>query len=342
MNEPKLEIKLSFIAGLERVVLKEINQCPDFHVAKKNENSFYLDFTRDLANIKRLRSVSQAYIVIQDFKYNPLYISKHKSILGNIIEIIINENRNAFKTFKITCAGSSSSEVRSIAEYIQKTYGLIKREKADTKIHIIKIGNVWEIGAQITPRPLSVRDYKAKNMSGAMDSTIAYALNSFCELEKAKSYLNIFSGSATLLIEAGQCYSNLERLIGFDNSKKHLSLAMQNIKKAKLVTKIQLKEKDIFDKPNLGIFDAITSDLPFGMAISKGENLKALYQCFIEYCENTLSKEGKLAIYTSEYEILEKIILGSRFHVIKKLELKFITNVNAYLKPKIFVCKLKS
>jgi len=341
MNKPKIEIKLAFITGLREIVLNEISQYANLYVIKEEGDSLHLDFVQDLTEIKHLRSVSRAYIIVQNSKYNPLYISNHKSILGNLIEIIISGNKDKFRTFKIICAGSDSPEVRSIAEYIQKTYGLTEKEEADMKIHIVKRDEIWEIGIQITPRPLSSRDYKIKNMSGAMDPTIAYAVNSLCELENANSYLNIFSGSATLLIEAGQCYPNLKQLVGFDNNKKYISLAIQNIKKAGLIKKIKLKEKDVFDKPDLGGFDVITSDLPFGMSISKNEDLENLYQCFIEYCQETLNHGGKLVVYTSEHEMLEKIILESKFKIIKTLELKFITSVNMYLRPKIFVCRLK-
>mgnify|MGYP001597210455 CR=1 FL=1 len=197
------------------------------------------------------------------------------------------------------------------------------------------------VGVQLTARPLSLRDYKVRHMNGAMDTTIAYAMNSLCELERKESYLNAFSGSATLLIEAGQNFPNLKKLVGFDNTKEHISLAMQNIKKSGLIKRIQIYEKDIFDKPDLGKFDCIVADLPFGMAISKNENLENLYQCFIEYSENNLNSNGVLAIYTSEDELLEKLLLKSRFSITKMIKLKFITSVNAYLRPKIFICKLK-
>lgn len=341
MNESKPEIKIAFIIGLGEIVLNEISQYSDLRVIKEDSDLIYLNFVQDLTEIKNLRSISRAYIVAQDSKYNPVFIFNHKSILGNLIEIVISGDKNTFKTFKIICAGSDSPEVRSIAGYIQETYGMSEKEEADMKIHIVKLEEVWEIGIQITPRPLSLRDYKLRNMSGAMDPTIAYAVNSLCGLEKVDSYLNIFSGSATLLIEAGQCYPNLKRLVGFDNNKKHISLAIQNIKKAGLIEKIQLKEKNIFDKPDFGRFDVITSDLPFGMSISKNENLENLYRCFTEYSQETLNHEGRLVVYTSEHEILEKIILESKFKIIKTLELKFMTSVNAFLRPKIFVCKLE-
>lgn len=342
MNEQKLEIKLSFITGLRDIVLDEISKLANLHILHEEGDSLYLSHLEVFGIIKRLRSVARAYLIVRDPKYNPLYISNHKSILGDLVKTVIdNKGQDTFETFKVTCAGSDSKEACEINRYIKDTYGLIEREDADIKIHIVKLEDIWEVGVQITARPLSVRDYKVKNMSGAMDPTIAYAVNSLCRLDNANSYLNVFSGSATLLIEAAQCYPKLETLVGYDNNKKHISLAIQNIKKAGLIKKIQLKEIDIFDRPDTGKFDAITSDLPFGMSISKNEDLESLYRCFIEYSQKTLNNGGKLVVYTSEHEMLGKIIKESKFMITKTLEIKFMTSVNAYLRPKIFVCELR-
>lgn len=341
MNGSEIKVKLSYITGLRPVVLKELKQF-NFQILDEGEDSVFVQFSEEaVPEIKHLRSVARAYVVMQGDKYHPAYISKHKSILGSLVEVVIKNNKKDFKSFKITCAGPESPEVRSISQYIQERYDLKEKKEAGLKIHIIKLEDVWEIGIQVTPRPLSVRDYRVVNMSGAMDPTIAYAVNSFCNLEKLNSYLNVFSGSATLLIEAAWSFPNLEKLVGFDNNKKAISLAMQNIKKAGLVKRIQLKEKNIFDKPDLGAFDVITSDLPFGMSIAKNENLEDLYRCFIEYCQGALNDDGALVVYTSEHEILKKIILKSKFKIAKTMELKFITAVGAYLKPKIFVCRFK-
>lgn len=340
MNDLNTKIKLAYITGLRPVVLNELKE-KDLTVIGEDEDSVLVQCTEDtIQRIKALRSVARAYLVVQSDNYHPAYISNHKSILGNLIDIII--SHDSFKTFKISCAGSDSPEVRSIARYIQDTYKIKENEEADLKIHIIKPENIWEIGIQLTPRPLSVRDYKVANMSGAMDPTVAYAANSFCNLDTAHSYLNVFSGSATLLIEAAQCYPNLGKLIGFDNNKKHLSLSIKNIKEAGLIKRVQVKEADIFDNPDLGKFDVIVSDLPFGMSISKDEDLEKLYSAFIQYCEKSLNTEGRLVIYTSEYEIIESILPKSQFKVIQTLQLKFITNVDAYLRPKIIVCEFKA
>lgn len=340
MNDLNMKIKLAYITGLRPVVLCELKE-KGFIVIGEDEDSFFIQFTEDnIQKVKALKSVARAYLVIQSDNYHPAYISNHKSVLGNLIDIII--YHDSFKTFKVSCAGSDSPEVRSIAKYIQDTYKIKESEEADLKIHIIKPENVWEVGIQLTPRPLSLRDYKVANMSGAMDPTVAYAVNSFCNLDTAHSYLNVFSGSATLLIEAAQCYPNLDKLIGFDNNKKHLSLSIKNIKEAGLIKRVQVKEADIFNKPDFGKFDVIVSDLPFGMSISKNEDLEKLYSAFIQYCEDTLNTEGRLVIYTSEYEIIESLLPKSQFRIIQATQLKFITNVDAYLRPKILVCKFKA
>jgi tRNA G10 N-methylase Trm11 len=341
MKKQDMEIKLSYIAGLRPVVFQELKKL-DVRIRGEHKHSVYLEYSEDVfAKIPHMKSVARSYVTARNAKYHPSYISNHKSLLGDLIRLVVEGAPYTFSSFTMNCAGSDSPEVRSIAHYIQETHRLIESDNADLKIHIIKLEDLWEIGVQITPRPLSVRDYRVMNMRGAMNPTIAYAVNSFCRLEESLSYLNIFSGSATLLIEAGQCYPNLQKLIGFDNDKSHLSLSMRNVKSAGLIKRIQVREGSMFDKPDFGIFDAIASDLPFGMSSAKDENLEDLYKAFLEYCEEKLNPHGRLVMYTNAFEIIESLLRDSRFKIVQSLQITFITNVNAYLKPKILVCEFR-
>ncbi len=108
-----------------------------------------------------------------------------------------------------------------------------------------------------------------------------------------------------------------------------------------MIQKVQVKEYSIFEQPDLGNFDVIVADLPFGMVISKNEDIDALYQSFIQYAENHLNKNGVLGVYTSEFNVLDRIIADSRFKVAKSITLKLVTSENSYLQTKIFVCTLK-
>ena len=128
---------------IHSILQNEINKKKVFHVRREVGDSIYLDYVSNLDEVRELRSVARAYVVSQDTKYNPLYISNHKSILGCLIEAVIAGNEDEFKTFKITCAGSDSPEIRDISEYIKKTYKLIETEESDLKIHIIKIEDEW-------------------------------------------------------------------------------------------------------------------------------------------------------------------------------------------------------
>ena len=329
-------VKLTFTPGLKEVVLQELKE---YVLISESEHTISIELPNNFQNILSLKSINSAYITTSDKKYNPRYLHKHKSILGNLIEKVILKKEKEFKTFKIRCAGSQTQEIIEIEKYIQETYAIKKNDVADLEIYINKIGDDWEISVRLSPRPLSVRDYKISNIKGGLNPNIAYAINTFCNLKNSTSYLNIFSGSGTLLIEAGLVNPHV-KLVGLDVDKKTNSLAIQNIKKAGLIKIIKIKTGDIFESPDFEKFDVITSNLPFGMQISKGEDLKKLYQQFIDYSEKVLYSKGRLVVYTTEYEILELILKNSKFEIVKKLNLKIPTNVNSYLYPRIFVCDL--
>lgn len=333
-------IKVTFIRGLNNIVLDEIKKVPNLKINYQGDESLYFDFIPDFKEVLTLRSILNAYVVKQGDALNPHYLSNHKSIIGELIDIVIQQPFK-YKSFKLSCAGSDSKEVKEIKRYISNTYKLLESEESDLEIFIGKSGNTWEVGVRLTARPLTLRDYKVENIKGGLNPTIAYAMNTFCDLTSIKSYLNIFSGSGTLLIEAGLVNKDLN-LVGFDYNGKNNALAVENIKKAGLIKVIKLKTADIFDAPQLGTFDVIASDLPFGMQISKGEDLEKLYKAFIKYSDKVLEKSGKLVIYTTEHELLVEIIGKSRFSVAETLELKVSTVTGGYIYPKVFVCKLKA
>lgn len=338
--EPIL-VKVSFISGLRNVVITEIAQYPELVLHHQFGDEIFLELPSSLELFRALKSITNPYIVRQDAALHPKFINSHKSVLGELIEMTLDNHEQEFKTFSLSCAGSDSEEIKNIIKFISTQYKLVYKEDADMKIHIGKLDNTtWEVGICLTPRPLSVRDYRIANIHGSMNPTIAYAMNSFCELEQARSYLNIFSGGATLLIEAGLVNSNLE-LQGFDIDGKRNAEAVKNIKQAGLIKKIHLKTADIYNKPDFGMFDIITSDLPFGQLIGKNTDLKKLYGTFLEYCETYLNSSGTLAIYTNEHELLKELLDNSKFEIIETLSLKLITSVNSYLYPKVFICRFK-
>ena len=340
MNEKDYKIKLQFIDGLNEIVIQEIKEIPGWEILEVSSEYVYIKFRENFEKLLDLKSVKSIYIVHRGELLNPGYISRHKSILKNIIDLIVNKKVDKFASFKLSCAGSDSEEARGIVRFVESEFGLSESEDGELKIHIAKHGDIWEVAVQITNRPLSYRKYKVENMSGAMDSTIAFSLNHLCELGSKSSYLNVFSGSGTLLIEAGLEYDNLTSLVGFDNNKKHLSMAYKNIKASGLIRRIKLYLDDIFNSPDFGKFDAIVADLPFGMVLSNGDDLENLYNEFIKYSSLSLNENGVIGVYTSEHELFKEVLKKNKsIRIEKEINLKLVTNINSYLYPSILILK---
>jgi 16S rRNA G966 N2-methylase RsmD len=336
-----LLFKLTCIHGLSDIVAREIAQYPQYSVVQKAPDSVYIETRSDLKKLLNLRSVLQVYLISQDAQYHPLFISKHKSVLGEMIETALNTSPNKFTSFSMSCAGSDSAEVRRIIAYITDHFKLVYQpDEADIKIYIGKNGTMWELGVSMSPRPLSDRDYKTHHIPGGINPSIAYAMNSLCNLSNAKNYLNIFSGSATLPIEAALQYPNIV-YTGIENNKETTSKSIHNIRTAGLIKNISITYADIYDNPELGIFDVITADVPFGMQIGKNSDITKLYTHFLTYSEKHLHDTGTLIIYTSETDIMRTCLKNSVFHIDREIPLKLITSVNSYLYPSIFVCKKK-
>lgn len=333
-------VKATFIKGLKPVVLTELTSESWAHVVQEHDEAVYLVVPENLRAVLGLRSILRASLVVQNNQLNPKYLAKHKSVLGGLVAQVLKLGER-FATFQVTCAGAHTPEVQSINEYLANEFKLSPSNDPDLKVHIIKLGEMWEVGVQLTSRPLALRDYRTANLSGAMNPTIAFALNSLCDLNHRQSYLNAFSGSATLLIEAGLVYPKLERLLGFDNNKEHLTLSIKNIRAAGLIRRIQIKQADILDAPDFGKFDVITADLPFGMLISKGEDLAELYRSFLEFCQRSLNQQGIIAVYTAEHELLLELIKDSPFRVTQTLELEFMTASGSYLRPQIILAEFR-
>ncbi len=339
-------IKVHFFKSLKDIVENEIKSnssiVPLASGAPLEEDSICLDCSSDFSAIKNLKSVLRASIVRRGTHLNPYYLSNHKSLLGDLIFTVIHEHKNepGFKTYAISCAGSDSKAVTALKRYIEDTYKLTESSSADLRIAIARTGRDWEISVGLTPRPLSVRSYRLHNIEGGINPTIAYAMNTLGGAAKVSSYLNIFSGSGTLLIEAAQQNSRAT-FVGFDHSKEAATAAIRNIQNAGFIKNIAIKVADLFSRPDFGTFDLITADLPFGMKIDKGGNLLKLYTEFLAYSEVHMKPYGKIVAYTSDASTFKKALTTSKFTVQETREITIVTSMDSFLTTHIFVCALK-
>ena len=109
MIRQTMQLKPSHVLGLKEVVVREIQQHPEIATLGKSDDPVYVSYEGSFDGVQKLRSVVRAYLVAQSAMYNPVCVSRQKSVLGGIIETVINKNKKgAFKTFKISCVGHDS------------------------------------------------------------------------------------------------------------------------------------------------------------------------------------------------------------------------------------------
>lgn len=334
-------IKITFIEGLQNIVQQELEEKISPSIFAIHADCIYIHPIDNPKKLLEMKSILQVYFVIQDPILHPAYISKHKSFLNPIMNQVFDLHIKKPTSFRLSCAGDNSDEVLQIKKYIAEQFKISENiSDPELKIVIAKIKDTsfWELSVSLNKKALSHRNYRKENFPGAINSTIAYAMNILGNIHHAKRYLNIFSGSGTLLIEAGQENSQLE-LIGFDNTSKTISISIRNITSAGLIQKIQIKQADVFENPELGLFDVITSDLPFGMVIGKKIDLEKLYDMTTHYTYEHLEPNGTAVLYSSESVLLKQTIKKNKLVIDQEIPLKIISSEGTYLYPTIFVCK---
>ena len=102
--EPLL-VKVAFISGLRNIVLAEIAQYPELVLHHQFGDEIFLELPTSLETIRGLKSITNTYIVRQDTTLHPKFINSHKSILGELVEMTLDNHEKELdliqKKFKI-------------------------------------------------------------------------------------------------------------------------------------------------------------------------------------------------------------------------------------------------
>ena len=125
-----------FIEGLQDIALEELSTCKNLQILEQDKDELTCESSEPFSNFKNLKSVANVCLVKKDKELNPYFLSNHKSILGKMIEKILQESSEPFRSFKISCAGSDSNEIQSLKTYITETYKMIETDDADLIIAI--------------------------------------------------------------------------------------------------------------------------------------------------------------------------------------------------------------
>jgi ubiquinone/menaquinone biosynthesis C-methylase UbiE len=217
----------------------------------------------------------------------------------------------AFRTFRISAAGEDSSVLVRLREALATATGLeYVPEEGDLLIRLrrpLDGSEGWDVLIRLSPRPLSVRDWRVCNLAGALNASVAQAMIRLTRPSPDDVVLNVGCGSATLLIER-LLHSPARLAIGCDTEPEALACAGENVR-ASGVGSIHLYDWDAGDLPMPeASVDVILTDLPFGQLVGSHERNVALYPRVLRETARVMIRGGLFAAITQDIRLWEGLI----------------------------------
>lgn len=304
------------IPGLEEIAAHEIRkslgkQAQDVRV---HSAAIIFAYSGRLNDLNFLSTVIAVYEVMDFAVPRPKALLGHQHlsrILAQIELTLGSYSRGDFESFYIGAAGSSSSVMQRIKVEIAEQTGLIASENAGDLLLRIRPGSSggWQVLIRLTPRPLATRKWRAHNIPGALNASVAHAMALLTQVSSNDRFLNIGCGSGTILVEralSGPC----AQLLGVDFEAGMLSSCRTNLESAGISQqRYSLIQADASELPfEDSSLDVISADLPFGQLVGSHKTNVRLYPALMKEAAR-VAKPGCRAIFlTHEIRLFENLL----------------------------------
>lgn len=314
---PLLTYEADVPTGLESMAAAEIESLPQIYDVQKEKGA--IRFQRPqvrLDMIQHLKLVTAVYLSQVYPVPRPKALLGHQHFQGLIkqIQTAMEHERGAFHTFHLAAAGDDSSVMQRIKSEIAASTGLTADEEGgDLWIRIRrdarKIG--WEVLVRTSRRPLVTRAWRVRDWPGAVNAVLAQAAIRLTKPTPEDVFLNIGSGSGTILIERGLS-GPAKMLIGCENNADVIAIAQENAQAAPQVPAHWLHA----DGQKLPIasqsIDALAADLPFGVLVGSTERNEALYPALLNEAARVAKTGARFAIITQAVRIMDSLLPTQR------------------------------
>ncbi|MCA9915294.1 MAG: hypothetical protein KC496_18200 [Anaerolineae bacterium] len=219
------QYEAEIVDGLDEIAQVEIETLINHQgrISRKNpESGISFRYEADPRNLFQLQTVIAVYEVLSFDIPRPKALLGHQHLqrlLTTIAEIRDLHPEDAFQSFHIGAAGSGTSVMRRIqAELAQELSLPYHRYEGDLLLRIRRPpedANGWQVLIRLTPRPLATRPWRVCNMKGALNASVAQAMIRLLQPSSADAFLNLASGSATLLIERA-AWGSANQIVGYE------------------------------------------------------------------------------------------------------------------------------
>lgn len=298
-------------------------------------------YTGNLADLLQLKKVVAVYTILYFDVPRPRALLGHahfQQILTQLKQIQALHPPNSFRTFRVSAAGQNSKVFTRLIDDIQQHSGLIHTpDEADMLMRIRPAQLArrgWEVLLRISPRPLAKRSWRIYDMPGALNATIAAAIVELTQPSPQDRFLNLMSGSGSLLIERLIRCPAIQA-VGGEISADAIALARQNISAATLRQSVSLIQLDAQRTPLPShCFNVICADLPWGQLVGSHSQNAELYPQLLTEIYRLATTDARIAILTHEIKHFERLLQDQahRWRIIEAIQI-----YQGGLHPKIYL-----
>lgn len=194
-------------------------------------------------------------------------------------------------------AFSSQDVMRAAGAAVNARWGTpVDLEDFAAELRVDVIEDLCTVDIVCTRTPLSNRHPRTETHPAALRANIAFAALRLAQLDGARRLLDPFCGSGTVLLEAGAVWPELE-LVGCDWNERAAGGAQANLAAADLDGRARVHCRDSLDGlADLGGFDAVVTNPPFGRKLGRSVNFPAFYRRLFEAAAPLLTTGQRLVL----------------------------------------------
>lgn len=239
-------------------------------------------------------------------------------LIGVLEEVVHLHPPGAFSSFRVSAAGSDSPAFLRLKSEIAARTGLRSAgEQADLLIAVRRVRDDsagWQIRVRLSPRPLSARSWRIRNLPGALNATVARVMVELSRPSAEERFLNVGCGSGTLMVER-LALGRAGQVVGIDRDETALRHADENLAGSGHRPAAGLARADAAALPfPASSFDTIVADLPYGMLVGTPHEIEQLYPDLAAEATRVAAANASLVVITTRHKLFESAMARFRGH----------------------------
>jgi tRNA (guanine6-N2)-methyltransferase len=307
------------VEGLEQIAADELRRFVGGRVqlqdAPRERDGFVrFRYSGDLWRLQALRTVQAVYLVEYFAVSRPRALlgdQNFRIVIGQLNTVRQGTIKTFFQSLELSAAGEDSPVMKRLKEELSKGLGLEQaQDKGDLLIRVIPARDKegWETLVRLTPRPLATRSWRVCNFEGALNASVASAMIAMSQPTPNDIFINLGSGSGTLLIERAQ-WGRAGYILGIENDPQAQACAEQNIRASHRSGQIARVWGDMTCTPFPDAsVTTICADLPFGQRVGSHQDNLSLYPNVLKEAARITSRGGQFIFISHEVKLTERLL----------------------------------